>query len=174
MPVASEFPVIKTNFNRGGNLTGQDSTMGVANVMLSMVKNGKVFKLDSDTVIKNNSFFEIGDIAGFTHPNAPAGALGCCYSISERALLYAIECLKKLRENGVRTQAEDILITSYANTYRVPDFESRIYSNKLLGVWHPDLAPNIYLSVANFGNHRINGEWAHPSAIEAMRRYANG
>jgi hypothetical protein len=99
--------------------------------------------------------------------------LGCCYSISSRALIHAIACIEKAKEIGIKSYPEDSVITGYAQTLNKDDFKSNVMSIRRLGVWHPKEAPEIRSRIANFGIYRIAGNWCHDESLAAMRRYVN-
>lgn len=166
-------PVIWTSFRRNGNLNGIDAARGVANVLMSVMDNGYAVKIDSDTVIKDSSRLIGYDIAGFAQPKYPPTLLGCCYSISRRALEHSIACIDKAMDIGIVNFPEDTIITGYAQTLHRDDFNGNTIPVRHLGVWHPVQAPNIKCRIANFGMYRINGNWCHEQAVLAMREYLN-
>lgn len=165
--------VIWTEFQRKGNLNGYDASIGVAKTLLAHSDSGYVVKIDSDTIVKDAEPLFGYDISGFPQVHYPPSLLGCCYSISTRALEHSIKCIEKSVELGIKSYPEDVVITGYAQTLNKDDFTSNIMSIKRLGVWHPIQAPLIRSKIANFGIHRIAGNWCHDESLAAMRTYLN-
>ena len=170
----SPYRSVSTGFSRNGNLNGFEAARGIADTLLANMEGDAILKFDSDTVIKDNSFFYGYDAAGFAHPFVPTAMLGCCYHLSRQALEFSIEKLKKLEYMGIRVQGEDVLITSYASSMRAEGFKLNLLSNKHIGVWHPTLSPVLTCKIGNFGNYRIDANWHHESALLAMKQYADG
>jgi hypothetical protein len=162
-----------TGFERGGNLNGYECAKGVAEVLLRHAKNGFVVKIDSDTVVKTSDGFVGYDIAGYVQPLRPPALLGCYYSISERALVHALACIKRCPYFGIKRYPEDATITSFAQTLAKDNFKSNIFPIKRLGVWNPSMAPNLKSKVGNFGTFSKKGNWCHEESLAAMRKFAN-
>lgn len=169
----SERPIIWTAFKRNGNLNGLDATRGVANTLLSVMDNGYAVKIDSDTIVKDATPLLGYDIAGFAQPKYPPTLLGCCYAISKRAIEHSIACIDKAINVGITNFPEDTIITGYAQTLNKDDFKAHTIPLKNLGVWHPEHAPKMKSSIANFGIYRIGQNWCHALSLEAMNQYLN-
>lgn len=174
--MTSAFPVIWSDWERFGNLNGYDACIGVSETLLGLSDSGLVMKIDSDTIVGSPSQFLSHDIAGFPQVLHPPNLLGCCYSISRRALQHAIGRIRKASDIGITKFAEDVVITGYAQTMTdAPCFSVNTIPIRRLGVWCPTLAPIINQSApaANFGNVRPHGEWHHKEAVDAMRLHLN-
>jgi hypothetical protein len=165
-----DYKVVKTTFNRNGNLNGFDCALGIAGVLMDHMDGDWVVKLDSDMVIHSTDAVSGCDVGGYVHPICPTALVGCYYGVSSAPLAYAIECIKKCKDWGVRNQAEDVLVTGFACEHKQSVVKRT--SSKKMAVWHPTIAPNPKVAVANFGNHRVNGEWHRPEALRAMLEYS--
>jgi hypothetical protein len=164
------FPVVKTSFERKGNLNGVECALGICEVLMAYANDGLVVKMDSDMVVKTNEITIDCDVGGYIHPFCPSSMVGCFYAASKKSLEHAYACIKDCEGMGVRNFSEDVLITGYASQTKGANVKR--LSNKLISVWHPTIAPNPKKLLANFGNYRVNGDWHHKDALASMAAYA--
>lgn len=81
------YHVVPTEFNRGGNLNGAECITAMLRHMLDATRSFGAtgcFKIDSDTVVRDISWHEIGDAVGFEL--VPYHFSGSCYYLSLEGL----------------------------------------------------------------------------------------
>lgn len=111
--------VVVSDFARGGNLSGTQAVVGVANALKKeqQKEGGRIAKVDSDCLLVETDFLLFGDVAGMVHQFNPLGVIGLAYSLSPRAMDRASELIPQLIRKGCRPQAEDAAITCVANAW---------------------------------------------------------
>lgn len=109
--------LIRTRFDRRGNLNGLDATLGILDCLaLAAAQDGaeRVLKVDSDTLVRSLDWLEaVEDVVGCGHDIPPGQQLfGACYAIRPTVLPALRD---RVAINGTaRSRAEDVLIGNAA------------------------------------------------------------
>lgn len=114
--------VLVRDFPRGRNLYGPEAVIGIIEVLNEQTEeHGRVAKIDSDCLLIDPSFLERGDIAGMAHQGVVGGAYGLAYALSLKASQKAWQTLLRAISLGTKPMAEDVCITSAAQSSEMED-----------------------------------------------------
>jgi hypothetical protein len=108
-------PVIVKEFERDGNLNGEEATLNIAQVLANAsVGFDKVLKLDADSLILEPSYWEQEGLCGVFLKAAPTAAYGFAYCIPSATVVKIPDYLKGWVKKGVKISREDVFLTSAA------------------------------------------------------------
>lgn len=114
--------VLVRSFPRGRNLAGPEAVIGIIEVLNEQAAEfGRVAKIDSDCLLIDPYFLERGDIAGMAHLGVVGGAYGLAYGLTIKACQKAWQTLLRAMSLGTRLTAEDVCITSAAQSTEIED-----------------------------------------------------
>lgn len=114
--------IITRAFKRGHNLFGPEAVLGIARLLKEQAdQHGRVGKIDSDCLLVDPTFLEQGDIAGMAHEHTMGAAYGLAYAFSSKAAGRALMMLERAVALGSVPKAEDVCITSSAQSADLVD-----------------------------------------------------